>query len=212
MDRHFGPAHYSVEHLFRDEQREILRSNPGQSARRDLQHPAAYHRPLRAAAALHGRFASRRRSRPWAWPPKSCSTPNCAGSSKATTLDVERVRSLLAECAASKVDSLQRTTSPMPSRPISTGSATVLSRRSETWNACNILSTPLIWRASVPFQINLWKPQNTYYDMIDDRPAGNAPLRRQRATSRPRRGSKNFSCSGEKLGFASVANPNELPP
>ena len=101
MDRHFGPVHYSVQHLFHDEQREVLDkilAHPRDEIYSTLRHITEYYAPLhRFMADMH--------------------TPPLKALGMATEivlnnelrrqlqgdkLDLERIRGLLAECAATK--------------------------------------------------------------------------------------------------------------
>ena len=104
---------------------------------------------------------SRRSSRPW----KSCSTANCAGNLKAAIWIIERVRSLLAECAATKV-------------PFDTGALAYAIKGHMERLSDQFLKSPEnvevlgTFAASadlihnLPFGVNLWKPQNTCFQML----------------------------------------------
>jgi hypothetical protein len=163
MDSHFGPMQYSLKNLFRDEQRKLL--NQILATTREEIHGAYRliadrHAPLlRFLAELHA-------------PPLQglkmavdvVLNREIRGQFENGHLDAERVRSLLAECRAMNV-TLER-------EIIGYACKSYFDRLSE-----RLLKTPedvevlrgLIEAAQLarelPFETNLWKPQNIYFEI-----------------------------------------------
>ena len=102
MDRHFGPVHYSVEHLFRDEQREIVNqilAGPSDEIYSTLRHVTEHYAPLR-------RFMANLRTPPLkalGMASEIVLNSELRRQFENGRLDLERARNLLAECAATKV-------------------------------------------------------------------------------------------------------------
>ena len=205
MDRHFGSAHYSVEHLFRDEQSEILRqilAGPAEEIYSTLRHITDHYAPLR-------RFLANMRTPP-------LKSLGMAGEIVLNTelrrqfqsdhLDVERVRSLLAECAATKVT--------LYANELAYALKTHLERVSERFfktpqdlEGLNHFADAADLARQAPFGVNLWKPQNVYYEMI----SSTLPEMRRCASQGHKEAAvwvEKFLALGEKLGFGEAAKPH----
>jgi alpha-amylase/alpha-mannosidase (GH57 family) len=164
LDKHFGASTYSLRHLFRDEQRKVLNRilestlaeietvyrqvyefrYPLMRFLTDLGHPLP--KAFRTAAEFILNTDLRR-----------------ALSSDA--LDVERARSLLNEVRAWNVDldsgglgylfrqTLEETMDRFVSQP-------------DELSLLNTLTDAVALARSLPFEVNLWKVQNLYYEML----------------------------------------------
>ena len=164
MDSHFGQTQYSLKNLFRDEQRKLLEQiliSTREEIDSTYKMIADRHGPLlRFMADLH------------VPPPQGLSMAVAEALNKEILnqfendhLDSERIRSLLAECKAMKVD-LER-------EAIGYACKCYLERLSD-----HMTETPpdvkvlrqLIDAAKLarelPFEINLWKPQNDYFEFM----------------------------------------------
>jgi alpha-amylase/alpha-mannosidase (GH57 family) len=163
MDAHFGQAQYSLKNLFRDEQRKLLnqilasvRDEISSSYKLIADRHAAL---LRSMADLHA-------------PPlrgleiavSEVLNSEIRTQFESDHLDVERVRSLLAECRAMKVALEDETLGyackgyfdRLTERLLKTPQDTDLLRR--------LIDAARLAR-ELPFDINLWKPQNVYFDI-----------------------------------------------
>jgi alpha-amylase/alpha-mannosidase (GH57 family) len=199
MDRHFGPAHYSVEHLFHDEQRVILDrilASPRDEIYNTLRHITEHYAPLRRFMAdLH--------------------TPPLKALGMATeivvntelrrqfegdALDLERVRNLLAESAASKVTLYSEGLAYALKAHFDRLSDRFVTEFLDMDCLQHFVDAAELTRIT-PFQINLWKPQNTYYDILmkdmsEIRRCADAGNEQAKAWV------EKFLTLGEKLGFA----------
>jgi alpha-amylase/alpha-mannosidase (GH57 family) len=201
MDRHFGPTHYSVEHLFHDEQREILDrilTSPRDEIYSTLRHITEHYAPLR-------RFISDLRSPPLkalGMATEIVLNTELWRQFEGDSLNLERVRSLLAECAATKAT--------LYSEDLAYALKAHFDRISNHFVAAFLDMDCLQHFVDaadlahiVPFQINLWKPQNTYYDIV----ATALPEMRRCADGGSKQAKawvEKFLMLGEKLGFAAV--------
>jgi alpha-amylase/alpha-mannosidase (GH57 family) len=199
MDRHFGQTQYSLKNLFRDEQRKLL--NQILAATREEIHSA-----YRLIADRHSpllRFMAHLR------------VPMLEGLKIAVEivlnseirsqfesdhLDVERVRSLLAECQATKVT--------LEHEHLAYACKGYFDRLSE-----RLLKTPedvdllrrLIEAAKLipelPVETNLWKPQNVYFEISQTiRPEWSKRARQGDEAAKLRE--RLIMECGEALGFA----------
>ena len=204
MDRHFGDVHYSVEHLFRDEQHNILNQilgNPRDEIYGTLRHITEYYAPLR-------RFMADLRSPPLKALVMAAEIVLNAELQKqfqGDSVDVERVRSLLAECAASKVtlyaDDLAYALKGFFDR-ISDRFVAEYSNMEclqQFINAAELAK-------NMPFESNLWKPQNAYYQTMETA----VPEMRKCATQGNKESQawlEKFHILGDKLGFVDGVLP-----
>lgn len=197
LDRHFGEPHYSLKNLFRDEQRKALsqilastrdeihntyrlitdRCAPLMRFLADLRAPAP--RGLEVAMELVLNAELRRQF-------------------ESDSLDLERVRSLLAECEATKVALDTAALSYALKEHMDHLSDRFLSTPEDGPLQQFLTATELV--RSLPFEVNLWKPQNAYYGMI------NATLSemRQRAYDGDAEAKvwvETFLALGDQLGF-----------
>jgi hypothetical protein len=199
MDRHFGQTQYSLKNIFRDEQRKLL--NQILAATREEIHSA-----YRLIADRHStllRFMADLR------------VPSLEGLRMAVEvvlnsdirdqfesdhLDVERVRSLLAECQAAKV--------PLDRDNLAYSCKGYFDRLSD-----RLLKTPgdmdllrrLIEAAKLlpelPFEKNLWKPQNVYFEISRTVRPG-VSERAEKGDETAKSWERLISEYGEALGFA----------
>jgi alpha-amylase/alpha-mannosidase (GH57 family) len=204
MDAHFGQTQYSIKNLFRDEQRKLLDQILG-TTREEIH--SAYrliadrHAPLlRFLAELHA-------------PPLQglrmavdvVLNREIRGQFENGHLDVERVRSLLAEAFGMNVT--------LECENLSYACKCYFDRLSEL-----LLETPedvnLLRRVieaaklarELPFETNLWKPQNVYFDIS----RSIRPERSKRALQgdeSAKEWDSLFAELGEALGFSTQAQP-----
>jgi hypothetical protein len=199
MDRHFGQEHYTVKNLFHDEQRKILErivAHPREEIYGTLRHITEYYAPLlRFVAELP--------------------TPPLRALGMATeivlnneirhqldgeTIDLERMRGLLQEAAATKVT--------LYNDDLAYALKLHLERVSDRFAADYRNAESLQHFADAaefariaPFKANLWKPQNTCYGLIE---AALPAMRRcaGEGNEQARAWVEKFMQLGEKLGFA----------
>lgn len=204
MDHHFGPVHYSVEHLFRDEQRNILNqiiAGPRDEIYSTLRHITEHYAPLR-------RFMADLRVPPL----KSLGVASeivingeLRRQFESDALDLERVRTLLAEAAAGKVTLYNDDLAYALKAHIDCLSDKLITEFQDTDCLQRLVDAAEVARLT-PFQVNLWKPQNTYYDIL----AGSLLEMRQCAGEGNKEAKvwlKKFFTLGEKLGFAADIQP-----
>jgi len=165
LDKHFGISTYSIKDLFLDEQRKVL-DNILESAMSEIE--AAYYQvyehhypPMRFLSEL-------------GYPvPKSFQSAaefilngGLRKSFSADTLDMERIRSLLEETQTWQVELdteglsylLQNTLERLAARLVDTpGNIDFLQEL--------VTSTEIL--PALPFQVDLWKVQNLYYEMLE---------------------------------------------
>ncbi len=200
MDRHFGDVHYSLKNLFRDEQLKVLNQILGTT--RDEIHNT-YHLLTDRYAPL-ARFLADIHA-----PPLNVLAPatefvlnsELRKQFENGHLDVERVRSLLAEGQANKIvfendalayafkRHLDRLSEEFVKNP---DDLEVLQRLS---NSAGLLRR-------LPFEVNLWKPQNIYY-----RVAASLPEKQPAVDEKSRAWVEKFKALGEQLGFKKDLNP-----
>ncbi len=201
MDRHFGPIHYSVQHLFRDEQRKILDrivASPRDEIYNTLRHITERYAPLQ-------RFMADLRTPPLK--ALGMATEIVLNNElwrllEGDALDLERVRSLLAECAATKVTLYNQDLA----YALKTHFDRILDRFVSEFRDMDALQRVLDaaeLARLLPFQINLWKPQNAYCEIM----TANLPEMRRRAdkgNEQAKAWVEKFLMLGEKLGFAAA--------
>jgi hypothetical protein len=204
MDRHFGPEHYSVQHLFHDEQREVLEkilANPRDEIYGTLRHITEYYAPLR-------RFMADMHTPPLkalAMASEIVMNNELFHQIAAESLDLERIRGLLAESAATKT--------PLYNDDLAYALKAHFDRVGDRLTAdyrnlgClqDFVDSAELARLA-PFKTNLWKPQNTYYDLL-----GTALPEMKNCAAEGNEQAKEwvekFTVLGEKLGFAADAQP-----
>ena len=202
MDRHFGPVHYSVEHLFRDEQREILNqilAGPGDEIYNTLRHVTEHYAPLR-------RFLASLRTPPLkalGMASEIVLNSELRRQFDSDKIDFAHTRSLLADCAASKV--------PLHAEELAYALKAHLDRAGDQFvkTSQNLENLRYFAEAAalarqVPFGVNLWKPQNIYYERM----SSTLPEMRQCVSQGNEQAAlwvKEFLALGEKLGFGPAA-------
>jgi alpha-amylase/alpha-mannosidase (GH57 family) len=196
IDKHFGPAHYSLKNLFRDEQQKVL--NQILAATRDEIHNAF--RLITDHYAPLARFLADVRA------PSLQSLGLAMGfvlnselrrQFENGHLDIERVKTLVEEGRAAKITfdaptlayavklHLDRLADQFLKSP---GDLEVLQRFSDSVGLAREL----------PFEeINLWRPQNTFHGML----ATTLPETRNRADDKSKVWVEKFFQLGERLGF-----------
>ena len=176
MDRHFGPAHYSIEHLFRDEQREILNqilAGPGDEIYSTLRHVTEHYAPLR-------RFLANLRTPPLkalGMASEIVLNSELLRQFESDKLDLERTRSLLADCAATKVTLYAEELAYALKAHLDRVSGRFV-KNPQNLEGLNQFADAADLARRVPFGVNLWKPQNIYHENDSLHPPGNAALRR----------------------------------
>jgi alpha-amylase/alpha-mannosidase (GH57 family) len=163
MDRHFGQTQYSLKNLFRDEQRKLL--NQILAATREEIHSA--YRMITDRHSTLLRFMADLR------------VPSLEGlriavevvlNSEIRTqfegdhMDVERVRSLLAECQATHV-TLERENLAYACKSYFDRLSERLLKTPEDIDLLRRLTAAAKLLPELPFDKNLWKPQNVYFEI-----------------------------------------------
>jgi alpha-amylase/alpha-mannosidase (GH57 family) len=201
MDRHFGPVHYSVQHLFRDEQRAVLDqilAHPRDEIYGTLRHITEYYAPLR-------RFMADMHSPPLkalGMATEIVLNDELLRQLKGDSADLERIRGLLAECAASKT--------PLYNDDLAYALKAHFDRVSDRFaaefrnmdNLQHFVDAAELARI-LPFKTNLWKPQNIYYDL---RSTALSEMRRcaEQGNEEAKAWLEKFLMLGEKFGFAAT--------
>jgi alpha-amylase/alpha-mannosidase (GH57 family) len=204
MDRHFGESHYSLQSLFRDEQRKVL--NQILTSTRDDIHSTyrlivdRYSPMMRFLAGLHAPAPKALRMAA-----EFVLNTELQWQFESERMDLNRVRTLLEECARDEV-SLQADV-------LGYALKTYLDRLSLEFEESPgeaALLEHLVGAAAlvhaVPFEINLWKTQNIFYRISN----AEYPDRRAKATNGDASAAswiKLFEALGEQLGFRSQSNP-----
>jgi len=202
MDRHFGPTHYSVEHLFRDEQREILNqilASPGDEIYSTLRHITDHYAPLR-------RFMANLRTPPLralGMAGEMVLNTELRRQFESDMLDLERARNLLAECTATKVTLYTEELGYALKAHLDRVSDRFV-RTPQDLEGLKRFADAAELARHVPFGVNLWKPQNIYYEMI----IAMLPEMQQcaaRGNAQAGVWVEKFLALGERLGFGAVA-------
>jgi len=204
MDRHFGPIHYSVEHLFRDEQREVLNqilAGPSDEIYSTLRHITEHYAPLR-------RFTANLRTPPLkalGMASEIVLNTELLRQLEGDKLDLERARSLLAECAASKVTLYTEELGYALKSHMDRVSDRFL-KAPQDMEVFKLFDDAAELARSLPFGVNLWKPQNIYYEMIS---ATYPEMQRSASQGNEEAGAwvEKFPALGEKLGFGAAVKP-----
>ncbi|HZM01873.1 MAG TPA: DUF3536 domain-containing protein [Candidatus Saccharimonadales bacterium] len=199
MDKHFGPTHYSVTSLFRDEQRKILNqilAAPHDDIHHTFRLLTDRYAPLmRFLADIHAPML-----KPLQSAMEVVLNSELRRQFDSDSPDFERVRSLLGECDATKTPldgerlaySLKRHLEHLSSQFLRLPDDLTL--LSQLVNAADLSHL-------VPFETNLWKPQNIYYEMAHDV----LPVMQKKAAAGEERAKiwvERFSALGKNLGFS----------
>jgi hypothetical protein len=204
MDGHFGQTQYSLKNLFRDEQRKLL--NQILAATRE-EIDAAYKLIADRHAALL-RFMADLHA-----PPLQglCIAVEVVLNSEIRSqfegdqVDAERVRSLLAECQAMKVPLEREVLGYACKGYFDRLSDRLLKTPADVEVLRRLINAAKLARA-LPFDTNLWKPQNVYFDIsrtirpewVKRAAQGDEPGKQWLAL---------FAELGEALGFSMSALP-----
>jgi hypothetical protein len=202
MDRHFGAVHYSVEHLFRDEQREILEEIlrvPGEEIFNTLRHITERYAPLR-------HFMTNLRAPPLrslAMAVEIVLNSELQEQFGREVPDVKRIREILDECAATKVTLYTEKLAYVLKRHLDRVGENFMLSPQDLESLTRFASAAEL-AGAVPFQVNLWKPQNIYHEMLT---GALSEMRRCAEQGNQRAGAwvENFLVLGQKLGFAAAA-------
>jgi len=198
MDHHFGATHYSLKNLFRDEQHKVL--NQILAATRDDIHNT--YRLITDRYAPLMRFLADLRVP--ALKSLGLATEFVLNSElrrqfESDALDRQRVRTLLGECEATKIR-LDPDTLAYAMKAHLDRLSDQLRNSPETLELFGRFSEAAELARSLPFEVNLWKPQNVYAGLR----ATVAPDLRQRADGgdeTARAWLEKFLVLGERLGF-----------
>ena len=203
LDRNFGPAHYSLKNLFRDEQRKVL--NQILAATRDEIHGA--YRMLTDRFAPLTRFL------------KDIYAPPLGALAPATEfvlnselrkqfenghLDAERIKSLLAEGRATNV-AIERDDLAYAAKKHFDRLAESMARSPDDLNTLQRMGDSASLLPLLPFEVNLWRPQNTYYQLA----ATKLPEMRRNNDDAARTWIENFQTLGERLNFSPDLDPEK---
>jgi alpha-amylase/alpha-mannosidase (GH57 family) len=204
MDRHFGPVHYSVQHLFHDEQRELLDkilANPRDEIYGTLHHITEYYAPLRRfLAGLHTPPL-----KALAMATEIVLNNELLRQLKGDSLDLERVRGLLDECAATKTplynEELAYALKAHFDRVVDrlAGDFRNIENLQHSIDAAELVRI-------APFETNLWKPQNIYYSLMSTALPEMSRCAAE-GNEQARVWVEKFRLLGDKLGFAVDAKP-----
>jgi len=163
MDRHFGQTQYSLKNLFRDEQRKLL--NQILTATREEIHAAyrliadRHSTLLRFMADLHVPLLEGLKMAV-----EVVLNSEIRDQFESDHLDVERVRSVLAECHATKV-TLDRDTLAYSIKGYFDRLSERLLKTPEDADLLRRLIDAAKLLPELPFEKNLWKPQNVYFEI-----------------------------------------------
>ena len=204
MDSHFGQTQYSLKNLFRDEQRKLLNQILA-AAREEID--SAY----KLITDRHGpllRFLADLRAPPLQglrMAVEEVLNSEIRSQFESDHLDAERVRSLLAECQAMKV-ALEREILAYACKGCFDRLGERLLRTPEDAELLRGLVAAARLAPDLPFESNLWKPQNVYDEI-------SRTIRPERS-ERARQGDETaktwdslFAELGVALGFSVPAKP-----
>jgi alpha-amylase/alpha-mannosidase (GH57 family) len=198
MDQHFGESTYSLKSLFRDEQRRVLDQILG-STRSDLNNTFRlvtdrYIPLLRFLADLSTPPPSELRMAV-----HSVFNAELRRQFDSDRMDFERVRSLLSECERDKI--------PFDAESLAYSLKSHLDKLSVAFRKSpdepgllEYLAEVALLARDIPFDVNLWKTQNLYNQMLHLV----LPEKREEARSGDERAAAwaaNFEALGERLGF-----------
>jgi alpha-amylase/alpha-mannosidase (GH57 family) len=200
-DRHFGNTPYSLKNLFRDEQRKVL-SQILKTTREEIHN--TYRLLTDRYAPLTRFLADLQAPSLNALVPASEFVLNSELRKQFENghLEPERVRSLLAEGETGKI--------PLDHANLAFAAKLHLDRLSEEWtskptdlNVLDRLLTAASLIQSLPCQLNLWKPQNTYYTIATT----TRTLMAGQGDEGSRAWIEKFEALGAKLGFNPKLEP-----
>ncbi len=161
MDKLFGESHYSIRNLFRDEQRRVLNqilSSVHEDVRNHYRFITDRYAPLQrfladlpvpAPAALEVAF-------------ESVLNGDLRAQFESDTIAAERVRCLLQEVQSYRVP-LDETTLGYAMKGHMDRRAAEFSKSPEDPTVLDRFLTAADLLKSLPFEVNLWKPQNTFW-------------------------------------------------
>jgi len=203
LDRNFGATHYSLKNLFRDEQRKVL--NTILAATRDEIHGA--YRVLTDRFAPLTRFLKDIYA-----PPLNALTPatefvlnsELRKQFENGHLDAERIRSLLNEGRAANV-AIERDELGYAAKKHFDRLTEQLAQSPDNLNTLTRLGESAALLPLLPFEVNLWRPQNTYYQLA----AKVLPEMQRRGDEAARTWVENFQTLGERLNFPCDLHPEE---
>jgi alpha-amylase/alpha-mannosidase (GH57 family) len=200
MDQHFGPNHYSVTSLFRDEQRKIL-NQILTAPREDIHHTFRlltdrYAPLMRFLADIHAPVL-----KPLQSAMEVVLNSELRRQFESDAPDLERVRGLLAECQATKTPLDNEILGYALKKHLEILSAHFLRQPNDITLLTQLENASELTHL-VPFETNLWKPQNIYCDMAHD----TLPVMQKDAASGGKDASmwvEKFMALGKSLGFSS---------
>jgi alpha-amylase/alpha-mannosidase (GH57 family) len=205
MDAHFGAVHYSVEHLFRDEQRRILHeilAHPSEEIFNTLRHVTDHYGPLRRyMAALQVPPL-----RPLAVATEIVLNAELQHQFRGEKLDLARVKAILEEFKASKITLYaEEAAYDLKAHADRVTDRFVASHRDMDCLQ-SFIDTAEATRL-MPVETNLWKEQNAYYRILTT-----ALPEMKHCGDQGNPDSKawvqKFAVLGEKLGFADALRPS----
>lgn len=198
MDRHFGASNYSLRSLFRDEQRKIL-AQILNSTHEDLYttygHIAQRYTPLvRFLSDLH------------APAPKGLSLAiefvlngELLRQFRSERVDAPQVRQILGQCRTDRV-ALDHETLGYTVKQHLDRLSDLFAERPEDFECLTQFEEAAALTRELPMEINRWKPQNTYHNLLNSV----APTVRSRADQGDQEALRwlgHFNSLGEHLGF-----------
>ncbi len=198
MDRHFGERQYTLKNLFRDEQQKVLKQVL--AAVRDEVHNT--YRLITDSHAPLVRFLADIHSPPIKALEVAAEVVLNSELGKQfenSHLDAERVRSLLAECQAGKVNLDAQTLGYAAKGYVDRLSAR-LAKAPQDQDLLRQLATATEVVGGLPFKVNLWKPQNDWFFLSTT----TLPAVQERAAAGDTDAQEwvnNFRLVGERLGF-----------
>jgi len=210
MDRHFDGTHYSLKNLFRDEQRRVLEQILA-ATREDIHNTYRLitdrHAPLlRFLADLHAPpFKSLRLAA------EVVLNSELRRQFESDAVDIERARGLLAESAAVKAE-LDNNVLGYAVKRYLDGFSNRFLAEPDNLDLLQHLANVADLIHSLPFEVNLWLPQNNYFAMV----TMILPDKRRRAAAGDgdaKTWVETFLALGEQLGFSAdrLANKKNRP-
>lgn len=194
-DKHFGQPHYSIKNLFHDEQRKIL--NQILTATREEIHNT--YRLLTDRYAPLTRFLNDLRVPPLnALAPATEFVLNSELRKQFDNghADLERVKSLLTEVKAANAQLDADTLAFAVKKHLDHLSEEIL-KSPENFDVLQRFATSAGLTRQMPVRINLWKPQNTYDQLL----AKVLPEMQKRGDEKSKAWVEKFALLGEQLGF-----------
>jgi len=207
MDAHFGQTQYSLKNLFLDEQRKLLNQILAESRREiDTTYKLISDRHsslLRFMADLHVPPLQSLRMAV-----EQVLNSEIRHQFESEHLDAERVRSLLAECQETKV-TLDKEILAYACKGYFDRLSDRLLKTPEDLEMLRSFVEAASLAREVPFERNLWKPQNAYFEI--------SKTIRPELLKRASEGEETakdwlslFAKLGEALGFSPATNPEDL--